>query len=115
MLTLAISSTTIVFMNRVNLDSYICEALMRDLIGHDRKPSSFIVYLHLYYQTFGRRRRSCRASYSDLAEDTGLSRSAAQAAVKALLRRKLVGVRKDSPTAVPEYRVNRPWRRGVRE
>jgi hypothetical protein len=102
-------------MSRVSLDSYICETLMRDLIGHDRRPSGFIVYLHLYYQTFGKKRRSCRASYSDLAEDTGLSRSAAQAAVKALLRRRLLSVRKESPTAVPEYRVLRPWQRGVGE
>ena len=99
-------------MNRVSIDSYVCETLMRDLVGHDRRPSSFIVYLHLYYQTIGQKRRSCQASYLDLAEDTGLSRSAAQAAVKALVRRRLVSVAKKSPTAVPEYRVLRPWRRG---
>ena len=98
-------------MNRVSCDDYLFETLMRDLVGHDRRPSSFILYLHLYYRTIGQKRRSCRASYYDLAEDTGLSRSAAQAAVKALARRRLISVRKDSPTAVPEYRVNRPWRR----
>ena len=112
LLTIAISLNTIVFMNRASVDAYILDTLMRDLIGHDRRPSAYILYLHLYYQTFGHRRRTCRVSYTDLAEDTGLSRSAVQAAARALARRKLVSIRKDSPTAVPEYRVLRPWRRG---
>lgn len=98
-------------MNRVTLDSYVLDTLLRDLVGHDRRPSSFIVYVHLYRLTFGMKRRACRASYQELAEDTGLSRSAAQAAVRTLVRRRLIAMRKASPTAVPEYTVNRPWRR----
>ena len=29
------------------LDKYITDTLMRDLVGHDRKPVSFLVYLWL--------------------------------------------------------------------
>jgi len=98
-------------MNRVSLDAYVFDSLMRDLVGHDRRPSSFIVYCHLWFRTFGMKRKSCRASYLELSEDTGLSRSAAQSAVKELIRRRLISVRRASATAVPEYSVNRPWRR----
>jgi hypothetical protein len=94
------------------LDVYIFESLMRDLVGHDRRPSSFLLFVHLYYRTLGSGRRSCRASYQELSEDTGLSRSAVQAAARALARRRLVSISNDYPTAVPEYRVLRPWYRG---
>jgi hypothetical protein len=102
---------TIVFMKRVPLDAYICDTLMRDLVGHDRKPSAFILFLHLYCRTHARRLRTVSASYQELSEDTGLSRSAVQGAARLLLRRRLISVAKNSPTAVPEYRVNRDWKR----
>jgi hypothetical protein len=31
----------------VKLDEYITDTLMRDLVGHDRRPVSFLVYLWL--------------------------------------------------------------------
>ena len=31
----------------IALDSYVLDVLMRDLVGHDKKPSAFIVYLYL--------------------------------------------------------------------
>jgi len=46
-----------------------------------------------------------------MAENTGLSKSAVQIAIGGLVKRELVRVKKDSPTATPEYRVRRPWRR----
>jgi hypothetical protein len=98
-------------MNRVLFDAYVIDTLMRDLVGHDKRPSSFILYLHLYRLTFGMKRRTCRASYQELSEDTGLSRSATQAAVRSLLRRRLIGMHKETPTSVPEYSVHRPWKR----
>jgi hypothetical protein len=30
-----------------NIDDYMIEVLMRDLVGHDRRPVSFLVYLWL--------------------------------------------------------------------
>lgn len=40
----------------VAVDAYILETLMRDLVGHDRKPSAYLVYLHLWRETRGRNR-----------------------------------------------------------
>ncbi len=30
-----------------SLDPYVTDVLMRDLVGHDRKPTSFLLYLWL--------------------------------------------------------------------
>ncbi|MCA1582531.1 MAG: helix-turn-helix domain-containing protein [Acidobacteria bacterium] len=94
---------------RLSLDSYVVETLMPDLIGHDRAPSAFIVYLALWAKTSGRRGAAAAASYADLAEDCGLSRRAVQDAVRHLTRRRLIAVERDSPTATPRYAVLRPW------
>ena len=80
---------------------------MRDLVSHDRSPSGFLVYLHLY----GESTRTVRASYQTIAEGTGLSKSAVQSAVRGLVDRELLQVKKTSATATPEYRVLKPWRR----
>ena len=44
-----------------------------------------------------------------IADDTGLSKSAVQNGVRILVRRRLVSVHRATATAVPEYRVARPW------
>ena len=31
----------------VKLDDYVLDSLMRDLVGHDRRPACFLVYLWL--------------------------------------------------------------------
>jgi hypothetical protein len=91
------------------LDDYILDVLMRDLVGHDRAPSAYLVYLHLWSQTVGRRRKTARLSHQTIADSTGLSKSAVQSGMRILIRRRLVTARKESATAVPEYRVVRPW------
>ncbi len=93
----------------IRMDPYLIEVMMRDLVGHDRQPSAFLVYLCLWARTFGRHKRSVRISLRELAEATGLSKSAVQSGVRRLVRRRLVRVRHDSPTAVPEYFPERPW------
>src|SRR5437762_224906 len=70
------------------LDDYITDVLMRDLVGHDHKPVSFLVYLWLAAEQ-ARTKREIRASYQQVAESVGISKSSAQSAVKWLLRRKL--------------------------
>jgi hypothetical protein len=45
-----------------------------------------------------------------MADDTGLSKSAVQAAVRNLSRRKLIRSVLEFKTAVPAYSVLRPWR-----
>ena len=92
----------------LKLDDYVTAVLMRDLVGHDRRPVSFLVYLWLAAEE-QRRGAPVQISYQELAESMGVSKSSAQAGVGWLLRRKLLAVRKANVTATPTYRVLRPW------
>ena len=94
------------------LDPYIVDVLMRDLVGHDRAPSAFIVYLWLWRRTHGEQRETVGASLQTLAGETGLSKSAVQDAVRRLQRRGLISAERDGPTAAPRYAVRQPWRQG---
>ncbi len=91
----------------ISLDPYIIDSLMPDLVGHDRMPSAFLVYLYLLRH--GRAGRAVTASLSRIATDTGLAKSSVQSAMRNLKRRKLVRSRSASQTAVPEYVVLKPW------
>ena len=93
----------------VSLDEYVTEVLMRDLVGHDRRPASFLVWLWLAAEE-QRRGSPVRISYQELAESTGISKSSAQAAVAWLIRRKLLIMKKTAVTATPEYSVLSPWK-----
>jgi hypothetical protein len=94
----------------VTLDQYIFDTLLRDLTGHDRKPAAFLVYLWLAGEQ-SRTHEPISISFQSLAENTGLSRSSAQASVRWLLGRKLLAAQKANATAVPIYTVQHPWRR----
>ena len=91
------------------LDSYIVETLMPDLIGHDRAPSAFIVFVKLWHDAGGPGRR-IEVSLSTLAVETGLSKSSVQAALRWLRKRGFLATRRTSPTAVPVHTVQAPWR-----
>lgn len=91
------------------LDDYITGVLMRDLVGHDRRPVSFLVYLWLAAEQ-KRRDAAVRISYQDLAESVGVSKSSVQAAVSWLVRRKLLAASKENATATPRYTVLTPWK-----
>jgi hypothetical protein len=95
------------------LDDYITDTLMRDLVGHDRKPVSFLVYLWLAAE-HAKTRTDVPASYQHVAESMGISKSSAQAAIVWLLKRKLLAVRRVSVTATPVYTVRSPWREAAR-
>ena len=82
---------------------------MRDLVGHDHAPSAFLVYLHLWSRTAGLGVKSVRLSHQMVAASTGLSKSAVQSGMRRLVRRRLVRVHRQSATAIPEYRILRPW------
>ena len=92
------------------IDDYVCDVLMRDLVGHDRQPTSFLVYLYLAYEIGRSKRERIQVSYQNLAHAIGISKSATQTAVRWLVERRLLESRKEAPTAVPIYRVLRPWR-----
>jgi len=91
------------------LDLYVTDVLMRDLVGHDRRPVSFLVYLWLAIEQ-ERRNVAVQISYQELAECIGVSKSAAQSAVSWLVRRKLLAANKQNATATPRYSVLCPWR-----
>jgi hypothetical protein len=96
-----------------NIDEYVTDVLMRDLVGHDRKPVSFLVYLWLAAEE-ERRDGAVQISYQELAESIGVSKSSAQASVKWLVRRKLLAASKANVTATPRYTVLSPWRESSR-
>ena len=91
------------------LDPYIIDVLLPDLVGHDRRPSSFLVYLVLW-------RRACdaeggvEASLRSLTETTGLSKRAVQDALDHLAKRRLISAHRDSTTAVARFEVHEPWK-----
>ena len=98
------------FRETIPIDDYVLDVLMRDLVGHDRQPAAFLVYLYLYRQAQRQKWRSVRASLRMVAEGTGLSKSTAQIAVKKLRVRRLIRSTKDYLTAMPQHRVLRHWR-----
>jgi DNA-binding transcriptional MocR family regulator len=99
------------FRETIPIDDYVLDVLMRDIVGHDRQPAAYLVYLYLYGQAARRRWTPIPMSLRMLAEATGLSKSAVQTAVNRLRRRRLISTRSTHATAVPEHRVLRPWRR----
>jgi hypothetical protein len=92
------------------IDDYVTDVLMRDLVGHDKRPVSFLVYLWLSAEQI-RRGAAVQISYQELAESIGVSKSSAQSAVGHLVRRKLVLMSKATVTATPRYKVHTPWKR----
>jgi hypothetical protein len=95
------------------LDDYVTDVLMRDLVGHDRRPVSFLVYLWLAAEQ--RRRNSVvQISYQELAESIGVSKSSAQSAVGWLIRRKLLAANRENATSTPRYTVLSPWKHATR-
>jgi DNA-binding MarR family transcriptional regulator len=97
------------------VDDYVVDVLLRDLVGHDRSPAAFLVFLLLWRRTRGVNPRSSqgvRLSHRDIAEETGLSKSAVQQALRILHRRGFVRSTQRFATDVPEHQVVRPWASG---
>src|SRR5215510_15584562 len=93
----------------MGFDPYIFDTLMPDLVGHDRQPSAFLVYLYLWRRTHASGEASVQAALMDIAEATGLSKRAVQDAVGWLAKRKLLNVTRAHITVVPVYTVLQPW------
>lgn len=96
-------------MLHVAIDDYVLDVLLPDLTGHDRSPAAFLTYVVLWTQLFRSEQRSIAVSLRQLAEFTGLSKSAVQGAIRLLKRRGLIKIAKSSPTAVPQYELVRHW------
>ena len=95
---------------RFSLDAYVLDALMPDLVGHDRHASAFVVYLFLWRRTKGGTRATV-VSHRMIADGTGLAKRSAQTALQRLVTRGLVKVRRASPTAASTVTLEIHWRR----
>jgi hypothetical protein len=96
-------------MERLALDTYIVDILMPDLVGHDRRPATFIVYLFLVRQAAIKRRDTISVSLQTIATKTGLSKSTVQSAIRHLRRRRLLDPIVTASVTDPVRRVLRPW------
>jgi DNA-binding MarR family transcriptional regulator len=94
---------------RFALDAHVLDSLMPDLVGHDRRPGAYLLYLALI--GLGAETRAVGASLRTLAMASGLSKTAVQRSVAHLLRRGLIEREATGPTQAPRYRVLTPWRR----
>ena len=92
------------------LDNYVIDTLMRDLVGHDRQPCAFLVYLLLWRLSAATGAKTPPISNSELAELTGLSERSIQTAVRTLKQRRLIAVERARSRSSGEYAVKRPWR-----
>ena len=90
------------------VDRYIIDTLMADLVGHDHSPSSFLVYLAI---TAAHADGRASFSHAQLAERTGQSRRTVQTAIGNLKRRGLVSANRSGPTEVATYVPLKPWER----
>ena len=77
-------------MERLSIDAYVIDVLMPDLVGHDRRPATFVVYLFLLGQAAKAGRDTVSVSLQTLAAKTGLSKSTVQGALRHLRRRRLL-------------------------
>jgi DNA-binding MarR family transcriptional regulator len=94
----------------IPVDDYVLDVLMRDLVGHDRQPAAYLVYLYLYGQGARQKWKRVEGSLRTIGEVTGLSKSAVQSALESLRRRELIRTSAAHATAVPRHRVLRHWR-----
>jgi len=95
------------------VDRYVFETLLRDLAGRDRSPASYAVYLYLWCRS-NAGDEAVSASHQSISDETGLAKRTVQDALRRLHRRGLVSSTRESMTAVPEYRIHRPWLRRQR-
>jgi hypothetical protein len=93
------------------LDGYVVDALLPDLVGHDRQASAFLVWLFLWRHSQRSKSRGVSVALQDLAEQTGLAKRTVQSALAHLAQRKLLAVERTHLTAVPTYTPLTPWRR----
>jgi DNA-binding MarR family transcriptional regulator len=99
------------FRETIPVDDYVLDVLMRDIVGHDRQPAAYLVYIYLYGRAARSRWKPVAASLRTLADETGLSKSAVQTALERLRRRELIETKSEYATAMPRHRVLRHWRK----
>ena len=98
-------------MQKITLDSYVVDVLMPDLVGHDKRSATFVVYLFLLAASVRLKRDMIAVSLQTIAAKTGLSKSTVQGALRHLKRRGLLDPELEATSAAPRRRVCRPWLR----
>jgi DNA-binding MarR family transcriptional regulator len=96
-------------MKRYQFDAHVLDVLLPDLVGHDRKPAAFLVYLYLLCASERSNRAMVGLSLQEIAERTGLAKSTVQAAIRHLKRRGLLDAKVVASTTQPTRRVVKPW------
>lgn len=104
-----IIAIVIIAMQKIALDAYVVDVLMPDLVGHDKRPAAFVVYLFLLTSAARVRRDTIAVSLKTIAVKTGLSKSTVQNALRHLKRRGLIDPHVEATTVAPLRRVMRPW------
>jgi DNA-binding transcriptional regulator PaaX len=92
-------------------DSYVFDTLMRDLVGHDRQPGAYLVYLYLARLIQDESKQRVSISLRSISEGTGFSFRGVQNAIDRLKKRGLIHVHRKSLTDVARYEIRTPWRR----
>src|SRR5438045_2913207 len=98
------------FRQSIAVDDYVIDTLLRDIVGHDRQPAAFLVYLYLYGQAAREKWQPVEGSLRSIAERTGLSKSAVQTAIKLLNTRELIKSEAMGGVTSPRHLVLRHWR-----
>ena len=98
-------------MQRLTLDAYVTDVLMPDLVGHDRRPGAFVVYLFLLRHSQAATRTAIAVSLQSIASRTGLSKSCVQSSIRHLKRRRLLDPNVKATVTAPVRRILRPWAR----
>lgn len=96
-------------MQKIAVDTYVIDILMPDLVGHDRRPAAFLVYLFLLRQAARTRRDRLSISLQTIATHTGLAKSTVQAAIRHLRRRRLLDPGVAASSVLPIRAILRPW------
>lgn len=96
-------------MRRYAIDAYVVDVLMADLVGHDRTPAAFVVYLCLACAAERKGSASVPISLQEIAVRTGLAKSTVQAAIRHLRKRGLLDATVKATSDAPVRRVARPW------
>ncbi len=99
-------------MKSIELESYILDTLMPDLVGHDRTPGAFLVYLSLSRRAREEETETVQVSLRAVAESTGLSKRAVQDGIAHLMKRGLLSVSRKGITAVAKFTPLLPWSQG---
>ena len=93
--------------DRLTIDRYVIDTLMRDLVAHDHRPSAFLIYLALLELADAGRPTP---SHAQLAHLCGLSKRAVQDALRHLAKRQLISVDRRGRTEPAIVRPLAPWR-----